>query len=151
MRHASVARPILKFFFWVGGIILLSMEQLLHPSFDLCPHAGGVLGQALVAPLGGGLIYCRGHLTSLTNSITLWLWAAAAAIGAFGITLALMSAGWFGLFVKTTLYALVTIFLHKKPANQQEARNINNGRDFCPSSRAGIFQKFCSAYTNKLG
>ena len=113
MRHASVARPILKFFFWVGGIILLSMAATIAPlnSASFAPHAGGVLGQALVAPLGGWLDLLLGDtLTSLTNSITLWLWAAAAAIGAFGIALALMSAGWFGLFVKTTFYALVTIF-----------------------------------------
>ena len=113
MRHASVASPILKFFFWVGGIILLSMAATIAPihSGSFAPHAGGVLGQALVAPLGGWLDLLPGDtLTSLTNSITLWLWAAAAAICAFGITLALMSAGWFGLFVKTTLYALVTIF-----------------------------------------
>ena len=113
MRHASVASPILKFFFWVGGIILLSIAATIAPihSGSFAPHAGGVLGQALVAPLGGWLDLLPGDtLTSLTNSITLWLWAAAAVICAFGITLALMSAGWFGLFVKTTLYALVTIF-----------------------------------------
>ncbi|MEC7184695.1 MAG: DNA translocase FtsK 4TM domain-containing protein, partial [Pseudomonadota bacterium] len=113
MRHASVASPILKFFFWVGGIILLSMAATIAPlhSGSFAPHAGGLLGQALVAPLGGWLDLFPGDtLTSLTNSITIWLWGAAAATCAFGISLALMSAGWFGLFVKTTLYALVTIF-----------------------------------------
>ena len=113
MRHASVARSVLKFFFWVGGIILLSMAATIAPlhSDSFAPHAGGVLGQALVAPLSGWLDLLPGDtLTSLTNSTTLWLWAAAAAMGASGIALALMSAAWFGLFVKTILYALVTIF-----------------------------------------
>mgnify|MGYP000680820917 CR=1 FL=1 len=107
IRHTSVGRPILKFFFWIGGIIFISMAATIAPlhSDSYTPHAGGALGQALVAPLGGWLDLLIGDtLKSLTNSITLWLWAAAAVIGAFGITLTLMSAGWFGLFVKTTLY-----------------------------------------------
>ena len=42
MRHASVARPIFKFFLWVGGIILLSMAATIAPlhSDSFAPHAG---------------------------------------------------------------------------------------------------------------
>ena len=95
MRHASVTRPIIKFFFWVSGIILLSMAATIAPlhSDSFAPHAGGVLGQALVAPLSGWLDLLPGDtLTSLTNSITLWLWAAAAAMARAAAVAAPLSA-----------------------------------------------------------
>ncbi|OUX19578.1 MAG: cell division protein FtsK [Rhizobiales bacterium TMED249] len=113
MRHASVARPIFKFFLWVGGIILLSMAATIAPlhSDSFAPHAGGVLGEALVAPLGGWLVLLLGDtLNSLSGSITLWLWASALSVGVAGFTLALMSASWFGLFIKAIVFALVAIF-----------------------------------------
>mgnify|MGYP007045437306 CR=1 FL=1 len=72
------------------------------------PHAGGVLGEALVAPLGSWLVLLLGDtLNSLSGSITLWLWASALSVGVAGFTLALMSASWFGLFIKAIVFALV--------------------------------------------
>ena len=133
MRHASAARPILKFFLWLSGIILLSMAATIAPlhSESFAPHAGGVLGQTLVAPIGGWLELLLGDtLTSLSGSITLWLWASAASLGLAGFALALMSAGWFGLFIKTTLYIFATIFrilrsllTNKKPDTSEKAES----------------------------
>ncbi|MAA76435.1 MAG: cell division protein FtsK [Rhodobiaceae bacterium] len=131
LRHASAARPILKFFLWLSGIILLSIAATIAPlhSESFAPHAGGVLGQALVAPIGSWLELLLGDtLTSLSGSIKLWLWATAASLGLAGFGLALMSAGWFGLFIKTTLYIFATIFhllrsllTSKKPNTSEEA------------------------------
>lgn len=133
MRHASAARPILKFFLWLSGIILLSMAATIAPlhSESFAPHAGGVLGQTLVAPIGGWLELLLGDtLTSLSGSITLWLWASAASLGLAGFALALMSAGWFGLFIKTTLYIFATIFrilrsllTNKKPDTSEKVES----------------------------
>ncbi len=155
MRHASVASPILKFFFWVGGIILLSMAATIAPlhSGSFAPHAGGVLGQALVAPLGGWLDLFPGDtLTSLTNSITIWLWGAAAATCAFGISLALMSAGWFGLFVKTTLYALVTIFrLIKSLLTNKKPETSITGETSAPLAALEFSKNFVRRIQTSLG
>ena len=133
MRHASAARPILKFFLWLSGIILLSMAATIAPlhSESFAPHAGGVLGQTLVAPISGWLELLLGDmLTSLSGSITLWLWASAASLGLAGFALALMSAGWFGLFIKTMLYIFATIFrflrsllTNKKPDTSEKAES----------------------------
>ena len=100
----------------------------LH-SESFAPHAGGVLGQTLVAPIGVWLELLLGDtLNGLSSSFTLWLWASAASLGLAGFALALMSAGWFGLFIKTTLYIFVTIFsflrsllTNKKPDTSEEA------------------------------
>ncbi|MEC7551944.1 MAG: DNA translocase FtsK 4TM domain-containing protein [Pseudomonadota bacterium] len=155
MRHASVASPILKFFFWVGGIILLSMAATIAPlhSGSFAPHAGGVLGQALVTPLSGWLDLLLGDtLTSLTNSITLWLWGAAAATCAFGISLALMSAGWFGLFVKTTLYALVTIFrLIKSLLTNKKPETSITGETSAPLAALEFSKYFVRRIQTSLG
>ena len=133
MRHESAARPILKFFLWLSGIILVSMAATITPlhSESFAPHAGGFLGQTLVSPIGGWLDLLLGDtLTSLSGSLTLWLWASAASLGLAGFALALMSAGWFGLFIKTTLYIFATIFrfmrsllTNKKPDTSEEAES----------------------------
>ena len=153
MRHASAARPILKFFFWLSGIILLSMAATIAPlhSESFAPHAGGVLGQTLVAPIGGWLELLLGDtLTSLSGSITLWLWASAASLGLAGFALALMSAGWFGLFIKTTLYIFATIFrfmksllTNKKPDTSEEAESA-----FAPILE--FFRNFISSAGERL-
>ena len=153
MRHASAARPILKFFLWLSGIILLSMAATIAPlhSESFAPHAGGVLGQTLVAPIGGWLELLLGDtLTNLSGSITLWLWASAASLGLAGFALALMSAGWFGLFIKTTLYIFATIFrfmksllTNKKPDASEEAESA-----FAPILE--FFRNFISSAGERL-
>ena len=153
MRHASAPRPILKFFLWLSGIILLSMAATIAPlhSESFAPHAGGVLGQTLVAPIGGWLELLLGDtLTSLSGSITLWLWASAASLGLAGFALALMSAGWFGLFIKTTLYIFATIFrfmksllTNKKPDTSEEAESA-----FAPILE--FFRNFISSAGERL-
>jgi hypothetical protein len=147
------ARPILKFFLWLSGIILLSMAATIAPlhSESFAPHAGGFLGQTLVAPIGGWLELLLGDtLTSLSGSITLWLWASAASLGLAGFALALMSAGWFGLFIKTTLYIFATIFrfmrsllTNKKPDTSEEAESA-----FAPILE--FFRNFISSAGERL-
>ena len=153
MRHASAARPILKFFLWLSGIILFSMAATIAPlhSESFAPHAGGVLGQTLVAPIGGWLELLLGDtLTSLSGSITLWLWASAASLGLAGFALTLMSAGWLGLFIKTTLYIFATIFrfmksllTNKKPDTSEEAESA-----FAPILE--FFRNFISSAGERL-
>ena len=147
MRHASAARPILKFFLWLFGIILLSMAATIAPlhSKSFAPHAGGVLGQTLVAPVGSWLELLLGDtLTSLSGSITLWLWASAASLSLAGFAFALMSAGWFGLFIKTALYIFATIFRFLRSLLTNKKPDTSEGAESAFATMPEFFRNFVS-------
>lgn len=100
VRHVAAPRPLARFVFWCAGIVLMSVAAAvapLHPAAH-APHAGGVLGQMLVVPLGVWADMLVGP--HIAGPATLWLWGAAFLAAGLGVSFALAAAGWFGPFIR---------------------------------------------------